>query len=306
MDEQTQTVNQNESEVKTQQDTIVEENSKHVDETGTEQKDESKESNEENQQDSQDEQSDEGDEKLSQEEVTKKNLERLKQYEIQEKDRQELLSKFGVEETQNNNYVLEAKQIEQQIDNKLRHDWVSLCNEYGLPSDINTIQSSLEELKTKDPDKYIQFSKEKDILLNNSMNAKQSLQGEILSRGVQNFVYENKQILEASPAIAQGVSSYIQSNLYNMSDPQAELSNVITLLAMVYKEAHEEGQKNALMGKAKKDTSSLNGGASVNSSQTTYSSDHNFTRSEIKNMSLEEYSKNESRILEQMKQGLIK
>ena len=72
------------------------------------------------------------------------------------------------------------------------------------------------------------------------------------------------------------------------------------------KEAFEEGQRRALMEKAKKDTSSLSGGASVNSSQATYSSDHQFTRSEIKSMSLSDYSKNEQRILEQMKQGLIK
>jgi len=55
MDGQKQTVNQNESEVKTQQDTIVEENSKQVDITDTEQKEEGKESNEDNQKDSQDE-----------------------------------------------------------------------------------------------------------------------------------------------------------------------------------------------------------------------------------------------------------
>ena len=303
-----QNTNQETKEETTQSQLGNEENSETVDkqvETNQDEATTQEETNEQDETTTQEEATD-SKEQVSSEEITKQNLERLKQYEIQEKDRQDLLSKFGVEETQNNNYVLEVQQIEQQLDNRLRHDWVSLCNEYGLPSDLNTIQSSLEDLKTKDPDKYIKFSKEKDTLLNTVSSAKQNLHGEIITRGVQNFVQQNEQILNASPAIAQGVNSYIQSNLYNMSDPQSELTNVITLLAMVYKEAHAEGQKSALVNKAKNDTSGISGGASVNSSQTTYSTDHIFTRDEIRKMSLQEYSKNEKRIIEQMRQGSIK
>lgn len=227
---------------------------------------------------------------------------RLKEYEVREEEDKLLRQRLGLQDVdaQTFNYM----NVEQQIINEGKQQYLKLCTEYGVDANPDRIDQSIEELKKTDPAKGYEFIHRFEALGQEVANRRQYVQQEVNNYEVSKFSNDYNQLLNASPALQQIVASYIQNysyrgNIYN------QLEGVMNIILPAYQEAFEAGKAYSLQDKARKDTTQVSGGIATSPTTTTYSGDGTFTRDQIKKMSSEEFAKNEVAIRQAMLEGKI-
>lgn len=236
------------------------------------------------------------------EELTSK----LKEYELRDQDINKLKERLNL------NYdTPEATQlttIDATIDNQAQQRFISICNKFGVDYRPEAIDASAKELESKNPQEYWRLRNELDTLDREVSSQKQYVQHQKVNYEVSNFVNKNGDFINNSPVTQQLLNGYIQGNINNMVNPQAELGNFLHAVQSVYAEAIEVGKQLATMDIAKKDKSGISGGiATANTSTSALQSQRKiFTRQDINNMSDEEFRKNEKEIDRQYIEGLIK
>ena len=227
---------------------------------------------------------------------------RLKEYEVREEEDRLLRQRLGLQDvdSQTFNYM----NVEQQIINEGKQQYLKLCTEYGIDANPDRIDQSIEELKKTDPDKGYEFIYKFEALGQEVSNRRRYVQQEVNNYEVSKFNNDYNQLLIASPALQHIVASYIQNysdrgNMYN------QLEGVMNIILPAYQEAFEAGKAYSLQDKARKDTTQVSGGIATSPTTTTYSGDGTFTRDQIKKMSSEEFAKNEVAIRQAMLEGKI-
>ena len=227
---------------------------------------------------------------------------RLKEYEVREEEDRLLRQRLGLQDvdSQTFNYM----NVEQQIINEGKQQYLKLCTEYGIDANPDRIDQSIEELKKTDPAKGYELIYKFEALGQEVSNRRRYVQQEVNNYEVSKFNNDYNQLLIASPALQHIVASYIQNysdrgNMYN------QLEGVMNIILPAYQEAFEAGKAYSLQDKARKDTTQVSGGIATSPTTTTYSGDGTFTRDQIKKMSSEEFAKNEVAIRQAMLEGKI-
>lgn len=240
-------------------------------------------------------------ESTQQQPTVEQKLEKLKEYEVREEEDRKLRETLGIQDVDQETFNL--MNMDQQIVNIGKQQYLRLCNEYGIDADPTRIDASVKALKETDPAKGYEFERRFEQLGNEVTGKRQAVQQQNAYYEVSKFQNDYSQILNASPALNNVMAQYVQStgavpNLYG------QLHSVMDLVLPVYQEAFNAGKQFALQDKAKNDTSGVQGGIATQNTQT-YTPSQFFTRDQIKHMSTEEFAKNETAIMQQMREGKI-
>jgi hypothetical protein len=226
---------------------------------------------------------------------------RIKEYEVKEEEDRKLRETLGIQDVDQQTFNL--MNIDQQIVNVGKQQYLSLCNEYGIDADPSKIDASVKALKESDPAKGYEFEKRFEQLGNEVTSKRHEVQRQNAIYEVSKFQNDFNQILNASPALTNVMAQYVQSygdtpNMYG------QLNNVMNIILPVYQEAYNAGKQYALQDRAKNDTSAVQGGVATQNTSS-YTSGQYFTRDQIKHMSPEEFAKHEAAIMQQMREGKI-
>lgn len=227
---------------------------------------------------------------------------KIKEYEVRDEEDRKLRETLGLQDIDTQTYNL--MNIDQQIVNVGKQQYLRLCNEYGIDADPSKIDASVKALKETDPAKGYEFERRFEQLGNEVVGRRQAVQQQNAVYEVSKFQSDFNQILNASPALTNVMASYVQAygstpNMYN------QLHNVMDIILPVYQEAYNAGKQFALQDKAKNDTSGVQGGIATQSTQTYTGNGQTFTRDQIRRMSSEEFAKYEKAIQQQMLEGKI-
>lgn len=226
---------------------------------------------------------------------------KIKEYEVRDEEDRKLRETLGLQNVDSQTYNL--MNMDQQIVNVGKQEYLKLCNEYGVDANPAKIDASVKALKETDPAKGYEFERRFEQLGNEVVSRRQAVQQQNAYYEVSKFQNDYNQILNASPALNNVMAQYVQAygaspNMYN------QLHGVMDLILPVYQEAFNAGKTIALQDKAKNDTSAVQGGIATQNTQT-YSSGQTFTRDQLKHMSTEEFAKHEKAIMQQMLEGKI-
>lgn len=227
---------------------------------------------------------------------------KIKEYEVRDEEEAKLKEALGLSDVDNETYNL--MNMDQQIVNKGKQAYLRLCNAYGIDADPSKIDESVRALKEKDPAKGYEFERKFEQLGNEVVSKRQAVQQQNTAYEVNKFQNDYGKVLEISPAIKNVMAQYVGAYANNSNDMYNQLSNVMGLVLPIYQEAFEAGRNVALQGKAKADTSGVQGGIATQNTSS-YSSGATFTREQIRKMSPEEFSKYEKVIEQQMREGKI-
>lgn len=226
---------------------------------------------------------------------------KIKEYEVREEEERKLRETLGIQDVDQQTFNL--MNMDQQIVNVGKQQYLRLCNEYGIDADPSRIDASVKALKESDPAKGYEFERRFEQLGSEVVSKRQAVQQQNAYYEVSKFQNDYNQILNASPALNNVMAQYVQS-YGNTPNMYSQLHNVMDIILPVYQEAYNAGKQFALQDKVKNDTSAVQGGVATQNTQT-YSSGQYFTRDQIKHMSPEEFAKHESVIMQQMREGKI-
>jgi hypothetical protein len=226
---------------------------------------------------------------------------RIKEYEVKEEEDRKLRETLGIQDVDQQTFNL--MNIDQQIVNVGKQQYLRLCNEYGIDADPSKIDASVKALKESNPAKGYEFERRFEQLGNEVTSKRHEVQRQNAIYEVSKFQNDFNQILNASPALTNVMAQYVQSygdtpNMYG------QLNNVMNIILPVYQEAYNAGKQYALQDKVKNDTSAVQGGVATQNTSS-YTSGQYFTRDQIKHMSPEEFAKHEAAIMQQMREGKI-
>lgn len=226
---------------------------------------------------------------------------KLKEYEVRDEEDRMIREKLGISDVDQQTYNL--MNIDQQIVNEGKQVYLRLCNKYGIDANPEKIDASVEELKKTDPAKAYEFQREFEKLGDEVDYKRGMVQQQNAMYEVNKFSNDYGEILNASPALTNIMTQYIESYSGGTGMYQ-QLQNVLNTIMPAYQEAFNAGRQFALQDKAKKDTSGVSGGVATANTQT-YTSGNVFTREQIAKMSTEEFAKYEKEIQRQMIEGKI-
>jgi hypothetical protein len=227
---------------------------------------------------------------------------KIKEYEIRDEEDRKLRETLGIQDVDQQTFNL--MNMDQQIINVGKQHYLRLCNEYGVDADPSKIDASVKALKESDPAKGYEFERRFEQLGNEVVGRRQAVQQQNAYYEVSKFQNDFNPILNASPALTNVMSQYVQSygntpGMYN------QLHNVMDIILPVYQEAYNAGKQFALQDKAKNDTSGVQGGIAAANTSTYTGDGQTFTRDQIRHMSTDEFSKYEKAIMQQMREGKI-
>lgn len=227
---------------------------------------------------------------------------KLREYEVRDEEERMIREKLGISDmdSQTYNYM----NIDQQIVNVGKQQYLRLCNEYGIDANPEKLDASLAALKQSDPVKAYEFQRQFDLLSEDVINKRQAVQRQNTYYEVSKFGNDYAQILNAAPALNNIMTQYVQTYADNSTDMYGQLKNVMDIVLPAYQEAFNAGRQYALQDKAKKDTSGVQGGVATANTQT-YTPGNSFTREQISKMTTEEFTKYEKDIMQQMREGRI-
>ncbi len=226
---------------------------------------------------------------------------RIKEYEVRDEEDRKLRETLGLQDVDQQTYNL--MNMDQQIINVGKQEYLKLCNEYGIDANPSKIDASVKALKESDPAKGYEFERRFEQLGNEVVNRRQAVQQQNAYYEVSKFQNDYNQILNASPALTNIMAQYVQS-YGNTPNMYGQLHNVMDIVLPLYQEAYNAGKQFALQDKVKSDTSAVQGGVATQNTSS-YTSGQYFTRDQIKHMSPEEFAKHESAIMQQMREGKI-
>lgn len=227
---------------------------------------------------------------------------KIKEYEVRDEEETKLKEALGISEIDNQTFSL--MNMDQQIVNVGKQEYLRLCNAYGIDANPANIDASVAELKAKDPAKGYEFERRFEQLGNEVVNKRQAVQQQNTYYEVSKFQNDYGKVLEVSPAINNVMTQYVQAYGPSGGNMYEQLSNVMALALPIYQEAFNAGKAIALQDKTKADTSGVQGGVATQNT-TSYNSGHTFTRDQIRRMSPEEFNKYEKVIEQQMREGKI-
>lgn len=244
----------------------------------------------------------EGEQTTEQKQPTIEELQaKLKEYEVRDEEDRMIREQLGLEDLDSRTY--DFMNIDQQIVNEGKQVYLRLCNEYGIDANPNKIDASVEELKKTDPAKAYEFQRKFEQLGQEVEYKRGMVQQQNSMYEVNKFSNDYGQILNASPALTNIMTQYIE-NYGGTSGVYQQLQNVLNTIMPAYQEAFNAGRQFALQDKAKKDTSGVSGGVATANTQT-YTSGNVFTREQIAKMSDADFAKYEKEIQRQMIEGKI-
>lgn len=218
---------------------------------------------------------------------------KLKEYETREEDQKLLKQRLGLDENVDNQ-TLDLMNIDSQIVNRGKQEYLRLCNEYGIDATPEKVQASLDELKKTDPAKGFEFERRAELLGQSIAGQRQQVQYQQFNYDVNRFVSSNNELLSSSPVLNSLVSEYIQNN-YGSQTICSELQDIMEIATSIYREALDVAKKSNQIQQVKSDTSGVTGGiATINTPS--YSGEVMFTREQIAKMSPSEFAKNEKAI----------
>lgn len=230
---------------------------------------------------------------------------RLKEYELSEKEIGQLKNRLGVDSVD-----YETSQMVQALDvlqNQAQQEYIKLCNKYGVDYRPEAIEASSKALLEKDPKAYYELQTSLDRL-NNAYVAKQNeVQSYAVTRDVNSFYNENAQLLQASPVLSNLINEYV-SNTPQQYVNKASLNDLMNRAKSIYQEAFSAGMQYGKLNSNENPGEVLNNSVATQTQQTypTSSSDHIYTREELRSMSDADFIKNQKVIEQQMVKGLIK
>ena len=227
---------------------------------------------------------------------------KIKEYELRDEEDRKLRETLGLQDVDQQTFNL--MNMDQQIVNVGKQEYLRLCNEYGVNADPSKIDASVKALKETDPAKGYEFERRFEQLGNEVVNRRQAVQQQNAYYEVSKFQNDFNQILNASPAVNNVMAQYIQANGPS-PNMYGQLHNVMDIILPVYQEAFNAGKTIALQDKAKNDTSGVQGGVATQNTQTYTGNGQIFTRDQIKHMSPEDFAKYEKAIQQQMLEGKI-
>jgi len=228
---------------------------------------------------------------------------KLKEYEVRDEEDRLLREKLGLQDVDQQTY--NYMNLDQQIVNEGKQVYLRLCNEYGIDANPDKIDQSVAELKQKDPAKGYEFERRFEQLGNEVVGRRQAIQQQNTYYEVSKFANDYGKLLQASPALNNVMTQYVQSYAGNSQNMYGELQSVMDIIIPVCQEWYNAGKQNALQDKAKADTSGVSGGVAT-ANTTTYSPGQEFTREQIGKMSPEEFAKNEKIIKQAMLEGKVR
>lgn len=227
---------------------------------------------------------------------------KLNEYQVREEEERVLKEKLGIPDIDSQTYGY--MNLDQQIVNNGKQEYLRLCNEYGVNADPTKIDSSIEELKKTDPAKAYEFQRKFEILGNDVVGKRQAIQHQISQYEINKFANDYGQLLNASPALNNVMGQYVAQYGNEGYGMYGQLQNVMDIMIPVYREAFEAGKRFSLGDKAKRDTSQVQGGIAT-ATGGSYQSGASFTREQIAKMSPDEFAKNEKLIKQLMIEGKI-
>ena len=228
---------------------------------------------------------------------------KLQEYQLTDAELNQLKQRIGVNEVDYN--TAQIQNTIGLIQNQAQQEYIALCNQYGIDSRPDRIDISAKELEEKDPKSFYAFQRKLDNLYTRLNSQISEVKHYSVSRDVNNFYNENKMILEASPTINSVINQYLTNTPAEYINRQ-DLDSYLTMARQIYTEAYNVGLQMAQQQQKLSPNKILNNSV-MSSQQTTYPvGSSTFTRDQIQNMSLEDFSKHEQEIMNQMVNGQIR
>lgn len=227
---------------------------------------------------------------------------KLNEYQVREEEEKVLKERLGLPDIDSQTYGY--MNLDQQIVNKGKQEYLRLCNEYGVDANPQRIDASINELKKTDPEKAYEFQRKFEMLGNNVVGQRQAVQQQISQYEISKFADDYGQLLNASPALNNVMGQYVAQYGNEGYGMYGQLQSVMDIMIPVYREAFEAGKRFSLEDKAKKDTNPVKGGIAT-ATGGSYQSGASFTREQIAKMSPDEFAKNEKLIKQLMIEGKI-
>lgn len=228
---------------------------------------------------------------------------KIKEYEIRDEEERLIREKLGIQDV--DQQVYNYMNIDQQIVNQGKQEYLRLCNEYGINADPQQMTKSLETLRQTDPGKAYDFQRKFENLTDEVAGKRQMVQQQTAMYEVNKFQNDYNQLLNASPALTNVMSQYITNYGGQTTDMYGELQGVMDIILPVYQEAFNAGKQYSLEESARKNTTPVQGGIATQNTQVYSGSNGAFTREQIARMTTEEFAKNEAAIRQQMAEGKI-
>lgn len=227
---------------------------------------------------------------------------KLKEYEVKAEEEKLLRESLGLSDVDSQTY--NYMNIEQQVINEGKHEYLRLCTEYGIDANPEKLDASINLLKEKDPAKGYEFLHKLERLHDAVGSKRQYVQQQVSNYEIGKFQSEYNDLLNVSPALNNIVASYV-NNFAGNGNIYGQLHNVMDIVLPAYQEAFEAGKRFALGDKAKTDKSAVTGGIATNPTATAYAGGDTFTREQIAKMSTEEFTKHEATIRRLMMEGKL-
>lgn len=230
---------------------------------------------------------------------------RLKEYELSEQEIGQLKNRLGVDSVD-----YETSQVVQALDvlqNQAQQEYIKLCNRFGVDYRPEAIEASSKALLEKDPKAYYELQTSLDRLHNDYVAKQNEVQSYAVTRDVNSFYNENAQLLQASPVLNALINEYVSTTPQQYVN-RASLNELMNRAKTIYQEAFSAGMQYGKLNTNANPGEVLNNSVATQTQQSypTSSSDHIYTREELRSMSDADFIKNQKIIEQQMVKGLIK
>lgn len=230
----------------------------------------------------------------------------LEEYRLKEEELKNLSQRLGTDK-QGDVQIAAAYQQLDIVNNQAQQAYIQLCNEFGVDYRPDRIEASAKELLEKNPQGYYDLQYRLNQLDTIVENKRAEVGNYIYQRQMQTAQAKYNQVLNASPAMANAMNTYLGANQGH--NPIELMDGFMELAGPMYKEAFEYGKLYAQQEAIKANQQPAN---VLNNNTITTNTTHSvdlptsLTLADVEKMDVKTYAKNAALIDRLYAEGKLK
>lgn len=230
----------------------------------------------------------------------------LEEYRLRDEEVRQLSERLGTNKVPDVQ-IFEAQRNLDILDNQAQQAYITLCNQFGVDYRPDKIETSANELKAKDPQKFYELQNRIEKLDNLVTQKRNEAKQFIRQRELNLALAKHQQILNASPMLQQQLNSYLRNA--NIDNPMQQIDMFVDMAQAIQREAFEYGKiftQQENLKQQQNPNNVLNNTVMATNQSYSGQAPKIFTRAEIANMSQSEFEKNEKEIDQAVREGRIR
>ena len=230
----------------------------------------------------------------------------LEEYRLRDEEVRQLSERLGTNKVPDVQ-IFEAQRNLDILDNQAQQAYITLCNQFGVDYRPDKIETSANELKAKDPQKFYELQNRIEKLDNLVTQKRNEANQFIRQRELNLALAKHQQILNASPMLQQQLNSYLRNA--NIDNPMQQIDMFVDMAQAIQREAFEYGKiftQQENLKQQQNPNNVLNNTVMATNQSYSGQAPKIFTRAEIANMSQSEFEKYEKEIDQAVREGRIR